>query len=199
MRTVITNAWLEFTPSKNFREAVAGGRASGRLSIRGKAQVDGKEVTVVIHSSAPTDGLNVLSPVFTGSNEPVVTSVTLGNPDREEIDAVRVDEAGVPLESLSDSEGNGAPATAVCCWSAPVRGRVEAELTGLVQRVGAKGAYVLAELAAPAEFFPRVSAFAGGVSLGGVKTSAPSAKALAAQEERRANRPGRPADVESVM
>ena len=199
MRTVITNAWLEFTPSKNFREAIADGHASGRLSIRGKASVDGKEVTVVIHSSAPVDGLNVLSPVFTGSNEPVITSVTLGNPDREEIDAVRVDKEGVPLESLCDSDGNAAPATAVCCWSAPVKGRVEAELTGLVQREGIKGTYVLAELAAPAEFFPRVSAFAGGVSLGGVQISAPSAKALAAQEERRAKRPGKPSDVESVM
>ena len=198
MRTVITNAWLEFTPSKNFREAVAQGRASGRLSIRGKASVDGKEVTVVIHSAAPTDGLNVLSPVFTGSNEPVVTSVTLGNPDSDAIDSVRIDEAGVPLESLSDSEGNAAPATAVCCWSAPVKGRVEAELTGLVHRTGSKGPYVIAELAAPAEFFPRVSAFAGGVSLGSVKTAAPSAKALAAQEERRA-RQSKPAEVESVM
>lgn len=199
MRTVITNAWLEFTPSKNFREAVANGRASGRLSIRGRALVDGAETTVVIHSAAPTDGLNVLSPVFTGSGEPVVTSAALGNPDLGEIDSVRVDEAGVPLEALTDSEGNAAPATSVCCWSAPVKGRVEAELTGLAHRTGSKGPYVVAELAAPAEFFPRVSAFSGGVSLGGVKTSAPSAKALAAQEERRANRPGRPADVESVM
>lgn len=198
MRTVITNAWLEFTPSKNFREAVAQGRASGRLSIRGKASVDGKEVTVVIHSAAPTDGLNVLSPVFAGSNEPVVTSVTLGNPDSDAIDSVRIDEAGVPTEFLSDSEGNAAPATAVCYWSAPVKGRVEAELTGLVHRTGSKGPYVIAELSAPAEFFPRVSAFAGGVSLGGVKTAAPSAKALAAQEERRA-RQSKPAEVESVM
>lgn len=198
MRTVITNAWLEFTPSKNFREAVAQGRASGRLSIRGKASVEGEEVTVVIHSAAPTDGLDVLSPVFIGSQTPVVQSVTLGNPDSDAIDSVRVDEAGVQTESLSDSEGNEAPATAVCCWSAPVKGRVEAELTGLVHRTGSNGPYVIAELSAPAEFFPRVPAFAGGVSLGSVKTAAPSAKALAAQEERRA-RQSKPAEVESVM
>ena len=187
-RVTLTNAVLDFTPARRFREAIAEGRASGVMRLTGLTVYNGQRQNISVKFAAPTDGVNVLSPVYE-DGKPVVSEITLRNPDAD-LDCVRVTPEGVPEETLTGPDGEAVPASSVCCWAAFHLGSATLEVENVSEpRVADSGLYADADIAGPITFTPPIDPFKGRVAgLGGAVVTGPTARMIEASERRRATR-----------
>jgi len=185
---MLTRCVLEFTPARRFRDALAEGRAAGTMRLSGWTVIDGQRLNLSVRFAAPTDGVNVLSPVFEDGTQ-VVREITLRNPEGE-IDCVRVGADGAPEETLTGPDGEAVPESSVCCWVSFGAGNATLEVDNITEgRTLESGVYADAELASEISFSKPVDPFGGRVA--GIRSAAvlpPTERMVAAAERRRATR-----------
>lgn len=195
----LTSAVLEFTPAKRFRESLAEGVASGAMRLTGWTVIDGQRVNLAVKFAAPTDGVNVLSPVYEDGS-PVVREITLRNPGGD-LQCVRVGADGAPEETLTGPDGEPVPSSSVCCWVAFGVGTATLEVDNVSEpRAADSGLYADADIAGPITFTPPIDPFGGRVA--GIRSAAvfgPTPKMVEAAERRRATRQAAAAATEAVV
>lgn len=194
----LTRSVLEFTPAKRFRDAVAEGKAAGTMRLTGQTVINGQRLNLSVRFAAPTDGVNVLSPVFEDGT-PVVREIRLRNPEGE-IDCVRLTADGTPSETLTGPDGEAVPASSVCCWFAGGAGNATLEVDNITEgKERETGVYADAELAGEISFSKPVDPFGGRVA--GIRSAVvlpPTARMVEAAERRRATRQAAPAVASAV-
>jgi len=194
----LTNATIEFTPAKRFREALAEGVASGSMRLSGWTVLEGRRTNVSVRFAAPTDGVSVLSPVYE-DGEPVIKRIHLQNPEGD-LDCVRLTADGTPEETLLAPDGSEVPASSVCCWFAGGLGSASLTITNITEgKERDSGVYADAEIAGPIVFERPIDPFGG--RLAGIRSAAvlpPTARMVAAAERRRASRAAAPAAASAV-
>ena len=194
----LSSAVLEFTPAKRFRESLAEGAASGMMRLSGLTVVDGRRVTLSVQFAAPTDGVNILSPVYE-DGEAVIKKIHLRNPEGE-LQCVRVGADGAPEETLTGPDGEPVPSSSVCCWVAFGVGTAALEVDNVSEPVVRKsGVYVDADLAGQIKFTPPIDPFGGRVAgIRSVPVFGPTPKMVEAAERRRASRAAEAAEAPSA-